>query len=1082
MSQRRARAVRAGLLVVATASTAVFTGGPTAAAPAAPPATNPPEPTRTVTLLTGDVVTLGGPNGVDVAAAKGREHIAFRTQTDVDGDVYVFPDDTLTGVWSGQLDKRLFDVTDLAGAGFGDRKELPLIVDYPGATPRIAGASAVRELPSVSAVAVNAGRDGTFWATARTSAKKIWLDGKVKASLDHSVPQIGAPEAWAAGHTGAGATVAVLDTGIDVTHPDLDDAVTGSQDFTGNPNGADDGHGHGTHLASTITGSGDRYKGVAPDAHLLNGKVMTDFGDGHESWIIAGMEWAATNGADVVNLSLGTTAPSDGADPMSEAVNRLTAETGVLFVVAAGNSGYQSIGSPAAADAALTVGAVDRDDQLATFSSTGPRFNDGAIKPDITAPGVDIVAARAANGWNGTPVGDGYVSMSGTSMATPHVAGAAAILAGAHPDWTADRLKSALMSSADPTDGLTAYEQGAGRVDVPAALGATVSASPVSLGLGTALFPHNDDQPIAKTVTYTNQGTAPVTLGVTVDVTGPDGKPAPAGMFTVSAAQVTVPAGGSTDVTVTADTRVDGADGEYSGAVVATGAGAGVRTPIAVTREIEKIDVKLTFLDHDGQPTPHFGFRLVDRTNRKDYFAGYDPAGQVAVRVPKGTYFLDGTVWTRASATLSTQFNEPAFVVDGNHTAYTFDARDGVPLGFTVDRPEATEATASVSYQMKTKWGQVGTSWSAMNFRNAFARPSRTTAPGAFDVTMTGQLARPDGTGTEPGFHASPYLYNVRHVDDSGAVPADMTPTIRDRDLAKVVSSYAVAKPGKIGLREKFLTMPLPYTLIEYYTPGSEWSPTFDEITSWDPVVTVGTHGTASRPRSYELGPTVHERWNTGVFGPGFAYNPTSKGSGFSRQGDHLQVNTDLIDDQNADLSWFDDDLSGTIQVVHDGEVVAESPYSNFFFATLPPEEATYTARATTTRTGPLSTRVDAEWTFRSSHTDEMRRETVPALAVRFAPNLDSHNAAKAGTTFRFPVYVQRNGAEQPGQVNKPTVEISYDDGTTWQPVRVTGNGQWQAEVKHPRNATFASLRWSVSDNAGNSAKATIIHAYALKK
>jgi len=274
----------------------VLTGGSAAATPKPAPA-----PVlggaATVTLVTGDVVRMGGPTEVDVTAAHGRERTGFRTQTDVDGDVYVIPDDAQAGVTSGKLDRHLFDVTELAAHGYGDREDIPLIVDYPGATPRLAGARAVRQLPSLSAVAVSANRDGAYWPSIRDSAKKVWLDGPVQASLDHSVPQIGAPEAWAAGYTGAGTTVAVLDTGIDVTHPDLDDAVTAAQDFTGSASGTDDHYGHGTHVASIITGSGDasggRYKGVAPDAHLMNGKVLDETGSGYDSWVIAGMEWAA---------------------------------------------------------------------------------------------------------------------------------------------------------------------------------------------------------------------------------------------------------------------------------------------------------------------------------------------------------------------------------------------------------------------------------------------------------------------------------------------------------------------------------------------------------------------------------------------------------------------------------------------------------------------------------------------------------------------------------------------------------------------------------------------------------------------
>ncbi|MFB9511643.1 S8 family serine peptidase, partial [Streptomyces aurantiacus] len=135
-------------------------------------------------------------------------------------------------------------------------------------------------------------------------------------------------------------------------------------------------------------------------------------------------------GADIVNLSLGDTDTPE-IDPLEAQVNKLSKEKGILFAIAAGNDGgEQTIGSPGSAEAALTVGAVDDTDKLADFSSTGPGL-DGQIKPDVTAPGVDITAASAAGSVIAQEVGEnpaGYVSISGTSMATPHVAGAAAIL------------------------------------------------------------------------------------------------------------------------------------------------------------------------------------------------------------------------------------------------------------------------------------------------------------------------------------------------------------------------------------------------------------------------------------------------------------------------------------------------------------------------------------------------------------------------------------------------------------------------------------------------------------------------------
>ncbi|MFG3138473.1 S8 family serine peptidase [Streptomyces sp. NPDC048211] len=151
-----------------------------------------------------------------------------------------------------------------------------------------------------------------------------------------------------------------------------------------------------------------------------------------DSWFMAGMQWAAESGADVVNMSLGDTYPTDGSDPMSQTVDALSAQYGTLFVIAAGNAGPESVSAPGAASSALTVAATDTQDQLAPFSSTGPLAYSGGMKPDIAAPGVDITAARSQEMTDG---GEGlYRTLSGTSMATPHLAGAAAVLAQQHPD------------------------------------------------------------------------------------------------------------------------------------------------------------------------------------------------------------------------------------------------------------------------------------------------------------------------------------------------------------------------------------------------------------------------------------------------------------------------------------------------------------------------------------------------------------------------------------------------------------------------------------------------------------------------
>ncbi|GAB1335457.1 S8 family serine peptidase [Streptomyces sp. E-15] len=647
--------VRRGTALLAAALVgALLPAGPAAAreAPAAPaPAAPRTAPARTtVTLVTGDEVTVtelgSGRRTVTVRRPPGAPG-AVRTESG-GGHLTVVPDEALPYLRAGTLDRRLFDVGGLIRQGLIDAGTgaLPLIVTYDKGVRAVtpAGTERTRALPSLRGAAVKAGKGRAFWRsfTRSSGIDKVWLDGRVRAAMAESNAQIGTGTAWDAGLTGKGVTVAVLDTGADLGHPDLAGRVTTGKSFVDGQEVADR-NGHGTHVTSTVGGSGaasdGREKGVAPGAALAVGKVLGDQGTGSESQIIAGMEWAARDvRARIVSMSLGSTEPSDGTDPMAQAVNTLSAQTGALFVVAAGNTGApSSIGSPGAADAALTVGAVDSADRPAYFTSGGPRPGDRALKPDVSAPGVDILAARS-----GLVAGSGpYTSMSGTSMATPHVAGVAALLAERHPDWTGARLKDALMSTSRQLDA-SAYLVGAGRVSVPDAVRADVTATG-SADLGFHRWPYGANRPVTRTVTYTNSADRPVKLRLSV--TG-----APDGVATLARDTLTVPAHGTASTTVTGD-GAKAPVGETSGRIVAAGPDG---TPLAHTafglvKEEERYTLTVHVKDRDGAPAA--ADLTVQRlaAGQDAQPAHVDGSGTLALRLEPGTYSLASFLDVRGS-------------------------------------------------------------------------------------------------------------------------------------------------------------------------------------------------------------------------------------------------------------------------------------------------------------------------------------------------------------------------------------------------------------------------------------------------
>ncbi|NWG10268.1 S8 family serine peptidase [Candidatus Bathyarchaeota archaeon] len=353
------------------------------------------------------------------------------------------------------------------------------------------------------------------WQNAELSDEELpynqWF-GNYPAYLNETTELIGATEMWSAGITGKNVTIAIIDTGINKYHPDLDDMddnpttcdpkVLAEVSFVPYES-PDDLHGHGTHVASIAAGTGatgamgfigtfptteyhnatilpGTERGVAPGAYLYNAKAFDQSGSGEWSWIIGAIEWSVTHGADIISGSFGGWPDvSADQDPVVLALKEAV-EHGVVVVIAAGNNGfgYFTVTTPGFAPDVITVGATSETDHLIYFSSRGPEQFGLHAKPDIVAPGAGVVAAfafyREYEEYMGLQTF--YLEISGTSMATPHVSGAAALLLQAFPGATPYTVKAAMMQGADDL-GLDSMAQGAGRLNVKNAYD-TMNAAP----------------------------------------------------------------------------------------------------------------------------------------------------------------------------------------------------------------------------------------------------------------------------------------------------------------------------------------------------------------------------------------------------------------------------------------------------------------------------------------------------------------------------------------------------------------------------------------------------------------------------
>jgi hypothetical protein len=590
-----------------------------------------------------------------------------------------------------------------------------------------------------------------------------------------------------------------------------------------------------------------------------------------------------------------------------------------------------------------------------------------------------------------------------------------------------------------------------------------VTAEPSGVGFGVQQWPHDDDEPLTRQLTYRNRGAAPVTLKLSVE-SQDDAKP-----FTVTPTTVTVPAGGQADVLVTADTAAAPV-GYLGGYLVAAGDNVRVSTPVAVENERETYALKLEHTGRDGSPAADYLTTLhrTDSSGLTTEITVRDPgAGAVTLRLPKGGWMIRSTLF---DGDHTTQLIHPGLDLAENQTL-DLDARLGKPISVTVPDPSAAQVGAQVTFS-DGKFSYPLASDRFENLATAQLGPDR-----AYD----GSLTQITGTWAPPGGSRT---YRLAWFHEGGMVTG-FRRKVAGRDLAAIHTSYAAHLTGGRGrataaaqppggpisdlLTETTFTTPSVRTEYVNADGGTKWRHYF-----WEDGPDSGETAFESNLTSYTPGRAYRESWNLGVFSPVLAGGEDS--GGLTRSGDSIRAKVPMYGDGAGHAGWAAT-TRARVALYRDGILVAEHSELGGKGFRVPPSAANYRLVVETERGAPatLSTRTTATWTFRSEHTED--DNPLPVSVVRFTPALDARNTAPSGETYRVPVRVEQQQGSTANEVRELTVEVSFDDGATWSPAQIRKD---QVTVNHPVAEGFVSLRAKAADTAGNTIEQTVIRAYRI--
>lgn len=1057
--------------------------------------------THDVTLVTGQTVHV----------VETGNHTFYR----VDGDgpvnrvrtpqgTYVYP----AGVDFDTYDRALFNVDLLIAQGLTDAEagSVPVVVQVNrsarGGVARqsvgrgLDGFRTERRLESIGAVAGRVDRDGlgsdgrvdAFGAGDAPRVEAVYLDRQYQVTLNDSTAAVHAGQARRTLNvSGRGVRVAVLDSGVDDEHPDLDEGtVVAEKDFSGEGT-ADDQLGHGTHVAAIIAGDGDAsngtHRGVAPNASIVNVRVLGPGGRGRTSDIVAGMEYAVAHDADVLSISLGGRASGD--TPLATAAQRAV-DHGATVVIAAGNSGpvARTIASPGIAPGAITVGASDGDESIARFSSRGPTPIDGRLKPDVVAPGVGVVSA-CTDGTYETCDGP-YVAKDGTSMATPHVSGVAALMLQRHPDWSPGRVKAALLSTAEPLDAnATVYDQGAGLVDASRAVEPGVVVRNATMSLGTL----TGKETVTRTITVENRGDRSRTLDVETTVYGVEDGPTSAAVET-NRSRLTLSPGETGAVRLVVQAK--GRRGVYGGRVTFDGerrnytAVFGYRLADEVV--VEKESIGATTVEGDTVWVyPRGGYASVMSLEVEDgrvSFASTDDGGyalySTGIQEGTGRPVVVSTSVDDTRRVVLDESETELYRIDRSELRSVHGSTTTLSLQAGVSTSAYGEAVEVLTDDPETPAARFGTETSDGAVLEALVVPGdRDDAPAPMDVPVAYHLVYATGAVDGP---------ETFEVDRSRLARDERTYHRSSAGVEYELSQYATVFGGSASRtddaafewdldgRTEQTTFVTPET-VRYYDIlryGDTPNDTVDDVVARDRRTLIGVYS-----------PEVGERDRT-AFGRA-PYTPSAQWAYF--YGSELHVGVDFQRDQPPRRAYYHDPgVTSEIAVRIDGETVYEnattSYYDDYRHSDSLDAGSHVDVEVETGTDRSLSSRVVAEYRVEYDPDGDSRPPSIDWLLV---DGLDASNAAPGGRQTVTLNFTDESGVEDVTVLyaTDPGVPVPFENGSVvrtdgWKRAGVSrvGDDRFAARLDAPASADAASVAVLAEDGANNSVATTVFEAF----